>query len=99
MTTPDELRKLADELEKTKGDRHLVVLDRGWIFVGNLIKNEGEPYILTNAKNVRKWEIGGFGALSQSAKKAKAVLDNCADIYFSESAKIFCVPISENWDE
>jgi len=96
---PNELRKLADELEQKSGDRFIVVLDRGWIFVGNLSEIDDDHFVLSNAKNVRKWEKGGFGLLSQSAKQAGAILDDCADIHFSSSAKILYIPVTEKWDE
>jgi len=79
------------------GDRHIVVLDRGWIFAGNLSKDERGVYTLTDAVNIRKWKQGGFGALSRSAGEAGATLDPSADIRFTEM--IFAVPITESWSD
>ena len=56
-------------------------------------------YTLTNVVNVRKWNKGGFGALSQSAKEAEATLDECAPIRFRQDAMIFAGPITEDWHE
>jgi hypothetical protein len=81
------------------GDRHIVVLDRGWIFAGNLSKDEHHVYTLTDAVNVRKWDSGGFGALSKSATAAGATLDKCATLRFHETAMMFAVPISSDWHE
>lgn len=89
--------KIKDQLIPC-GNRHLVVLDRGWIFAGDLANHSEGGYILTNAKNVRRWEEGGFGALSRSAKAAKAHLDDCAPIRFSANACIFKTPIGGDWD-
>jgi len=83
-----------------KGDRHLVVLDRGWIFAGDMSYDEDtRVYTLSNCKNVRKWSKGGFGALSQGAKKAGATLDDSEPIKFKSSAMIFAVPIRGGWDD
>jgi hypothetical protein len=79
--------------------RCIVVLDRGWIFVGNLKEiNGGDSYELTEAANIRKWQTGGFGGLSRGAKSSQAVIDVCEPIIFSGKAMIFAVPISESWD-
>jgi hypothetical protein len=80
-----------------EGARHIVVLDRGWIFAGDLVVEDG-IYTLSNAANIRTWKTGGFGALSQGAKKAGAQLDDCAAIKFSGKAMIFAVPISKDWE-
>lgn len=94
------LKKVGDVLRKAvqtpTGNRHIVVLDRGWIFVGDLSHNNG-IYTLTNCQNIRKWEKGGFGALSKSGKDAGAHLDAAAAIQFRTDAMIFSVPVSEDW--
>jgi len=98
MNPKEALKTLADAIEAIpRGSRHIVVLDRGWIFVGNL-STEGENYTLTNVLNVRTWKQGGFGALSLSAKEAEAVLDKSAPLKFHRSAVIFTVPVGEAWD-
>ncbi|MFQ5471269.1 MAG: hypothetical protein ACE5FA_00095 [Dehalococcoidia bacterium] len=82
------------------GNRHIVVLDRGWIFVGDLVQSkEDGVYELNNAQNVRKWSDGGFGGLTKDPVGAGAVLDSSAAIRFSRSACIFMVPVPEEWGE
>lgn len=98
ITVSDEtFEKIKDQIAPS-GNRHLVVLDRGWIFVGDLEDRPEGGYLLTKAKNIRRWEQGGFGALSKSAKAAKAHLDDCAPIWFTSSACIFRVPVGGDWD-
>jgi hypothetical protein len=82
-----------------EGDRHIVVLDRGWIFAGNLSCDEHNVYTLSSAVNVRKWNKGGFGALTSSVSAAEATLDKCSSIRFHQSAMIFVVPIGDDWDK
>ena len=101
MNPKEALKTLADAIEAIpRGSRHIVVLDRGWIFVGNLEADSpaAENYTLTNVLNVRTWKQGGFGALSLSAKEAGAVLDKSAPLKFHRSAVIFMVPVGEAWD-
>lgn len=98
----EDVKKAIEVIEKAtancaKGDRHLVVLDRGWIFAGDMSLKD-DVYTVTNCKNVRKWNKGGFGALSKSASLAGATLDDCEAIRFKASAMIFAVPIAEEWD-
>ncbi len=100
----NEVKKAIETLQRvtancTAGDRHLVVLDRGWIFAGNLSMDEHGVYTITNCKNVRKWASGGWGGLSLSAKDSGAVLDDCAPVKFEASARLFVTPIGEGWDE
>ena len=84
----------------TTGDRHLVVLDRGWIFAGNLSLNDDGTYTLTNAIVVTKWTSGGFGGLTLSAKESGATLDPCAQpIKFHRRAMVFAIPIPEVWGQ
>lgn len=99
--TPQEaLEILAEHLETApKGPRHICVLDRGWIFVGDLLM-EGSECTLSRAQNIRRFKKVGFGGLTKGAKHAEAILDKCsAPIKFRRDAMIFCVPVGEDWDE
>ena len=78
------------------GNRHIIVLDRGWIFVGDVTEKDG-GYLATNCVNVRKWSSGGFGGLSLSPSGSGAVLDKCAPIKFKDC--IFMIPVAEDWDD
>lgn len=93
------LKKSIEECEMKCEGPHLVVLDRGWIFQGNLIPPEKEDglYTLTNCVNVRKWNQGGFGGLSLGAQVAGATLDSCATITFKKTAMIFACPTGDDW--
>ena len=81
------------------GNRHLVVLDRGWIFVGNLTKAPNGGYCLTHAQNVRSWGKNGFGGLTKDPKAAEVKVDDCSGLMFDESAVIFTVPVPDDWNE
>jgi hypothetical protein len=97
----DEKSKLAKVREivcdKKAGSRCIVVLDRGWIFVGDLTI-DGTTHTLTPVQNIRNWKQGGFGGLTRSAKASGATLDACEDITYDRLAEVFRVPVGEDWD-
>lgn len=78
------------------GTRKIVVLDRGWIMVGNASTKDGVT-TLTGCSNVRQWSKGGFGGLTLSREESGAVLDPCGDVKFSEGSEILSVPVREDW--
>ena len=83
-----------------QGDRHIAVLDRGWIFAGDMsLDTDTGVYTMTNCVNIRKWTKGGFGALSRSVVDSGAISDKCATIKFHARSMILCVPIGGDWDE
>ena len=95
MKTEEAFEVLKDAICPT-GNRHIVVLDKGFIFVGDLSK-EGDTYTLCNCGNIRKWGKGGFGGLTRSRSDSEAIVDDCATIKFTDKSLIFIVPVKENW--
>ena len=85
----------ADQVKtQPSGTRAVVVVDRGWIFAGDVARENGRIK-LTNALHVFKWESVGFAGMLENTKKAD--LRPIADVDVPEDAEIFCVPVSENW--
>jgi len=78
------------------GTRAVVVVDRGWIFAGNVTRENGRIRI-SNALHVFKWEANGFGGMIEDPKKAKADLRKIADVDMPCGAEVFCVPVSDKW--
>ena len=79
------------------GNRHVVVVDRGWIFAGDVTRENGRIK-LTNALWVFKWESVGFDGVIANPKNSKVTIKpvpNGVDI--PQSAEIFCVPVSDDW--
>ena len=69
MSKPDSIK--IDEVEYvrkdsiggTEGDIKIAVLDRGFVYIGR-VKQEGDFWILTSAKNIRVWGTSkGLGEL------------------------------------
>ena len=76
------------------GNRAVVVVDRGWIFAGD-VKRENGRIKLSRALHVFKWESVGFAGMLENTKKAD--LRTIADVDIPEDAEIFCVPVKESW--
>ena len=79
---------------KPNGNRCVVVVDRGWIFAGDVTRENGRIK-LSRALHVFKWESVGFAGMLEDTKKAD--LRPIADVDIPEDAEIFCVPVSESW--
>jgi len=85
----------ADQAQvKPNGNRAIIVVDRGWIFAGDVTRENGRIK-LSRALHVFKWESVGFAGMVENTKKAD--LRKIADVDIPEDAEIFCVPVSESW--
>ena len=78
------------------GTRAVVVVDRGWIFAGDVTRENGRIR-LANALHVFKWESVGFAGMIDDPKKAKADLRKIADLDIPAGAEVFCVPVNDKW--
>ena len=78
------------------GSRAIVVVDRGWIFAGDVTRENGRIR-LSKALHVFKWKTGGFSLVVSDPVKAEADLLPIADVDIPEKAEIFCVPVPDNW--
>jgi len=83
-------------VKKQTGNRAVVVVDRGWIFAGDVTR-ENKRIKLSNAVHVFKWESVGFAGMIVDTKKAKADLRKIADVDIPEGAEVFCVPVPDGW--
>ena len=81
---------------KTNGNRAVVVVDRGWIFAGDVTRANGRIR-LSRALHVFRWESVGFSGMIDNPKKAEADLRPVADVDIPEGAEIFCVHVSNDW--
>jgi hypothetical protein len=53
----------------------IVVLDRGFVYVGNVV-HDGEWCVISNARNIRYWGTkSGLGELAQKGPQEKTILD------------------------
>ena len=59
-------------------DIRIVILQRGWVFVGNFHKASDSECVLTNAKNYRLQRSGqGFGYVAKHGPTKDCKLDPC----------------------
>ncbi len=75
------------------GNRAVVVVDRGWIFAGDVARENGRIKI-SRALHVFKWESIGFAKMVETAK---ADLRKIADVDIPADAEIFSIPVHESW--
>jgi hypothetical protein len=83
-------------VKQTSGNRAVVVVDRGWIFAGDVTRANGRIR-LSKALHVFRWESVGFAGMIENPKKAKADLRPVADVDLPDGAEIFCVPVADGW--
>lgn len=83
-------------IKRQAGTRAVVVVDRGWIFAGDVIRENGRIR-LSNALHVFKWESVGFAGMINDTKSAKADLRKIADVDIPEGSEVFCVPVPDDW--
>ena len=81
---------------KPNGNRAVIVVDRGWIFAGDVIRENGRIK-LSRAIHVFKWESIGFDGVIANPKSSKVTLKPIADVDMPDSAEIFAIPVGETW--
>lgn len=85
----------ADSIQpKPTGNRAVIVVDRGWIFAGDVTREDGRIK-LSRVVWVFRWESIGFSGVIDYPEKA--TLKPMADVDIPEGAEIFCVPVSKDW--
>lgn len=96
MAKPIVNQKVLEIGQQKSGNRHVVVLDRGWIFAGDLTEANGR-ITLTRVQNLRHYrEIGLEGAIERP-KSSKVTLVNWRDLNFPADVELFRVPVSPDW--
>ena len=79
------------------GTRAVVVVDRGWIFAGDVTRENGRIK-LSRAIHVFRWESIGFDGMIANPKSTNVTLKpvpNGVDV--PAGAEVFCVPVADNW--
>lgn len=75
------------------GNRAVIVVDRGWIFAGDVTRENGRIK-LSRAVHVFKWESIGFAKMVETEK---ADLRPIADVDIPEGAEIFAIQVHDKW--
>jgi hypothetical protein len=88
----------ADKVQQTPiGNRAVVVVDRGWIFAGDMVREDGRIK-LTRAVHVFRWESIGFDGMIANPKSDKVTLKQMPNgVDIPVGAEVFCVPVAVDW--
>lgn len=79
------------------GNRAVIVVDRGWIFAGDVEQKDGY-IILTRAVWVYRWESIGFDGVIANPKSRGAVIKQLANsVVIPEGSEIFRIPVQDDW--
>ena len=78
------------------GNRAVIVVDRGWIFAGDVTRENGRIK-LSRAIHVFRWESIGFDGMIKEPKSSKVTLKTLPDVDMPQDAEIFAIPVDEDW--
>ena len=78
--------------------KHVVILQRGWIVVGDLFKSNSK-YWIDNGSVIRSWGTSeGLGELAIKGPLSGTKLDKLTDgTWFHELTIVGAIPCSKNW--
>jgi hypothetical protein len=73
----------------------IVVLDRGFVYVGNVV-HDGEWCVIENARNIRYWGTkAGLGELAENGPQEKTILDKVGTVRAPARAVISLIDTEE----
>jgi len=104
MSKPESIR--IDEVEyvrkdsitfQPRGPRAIIVVDRGWIFAGDVTEKDGR-ILLDRAVWVFRWEGVGFDGVVADPKNSAVKLRKIPNqVNIPSDAEIFRVPVGADW--
>ena len=79
------------------GTRAVIVIDSGWIFAGDLTREDGRIK-LSRAVWVFKWETIGFDGVIANPKSENVTIKPMPNgVDLPAGSEIFCVPVEDDW--
>lgn len=85
------------EKKADSGNRYIVVIDRGWIYAGDVTRENGRIY-LENVVWVFRWESIGFDGVIKNPKDENLTLRKIDQtIEIPERAEIYSVKVDDYW--
>lgn len=77
--------------------QQIVVLDRGFVYVGEVTR-EGETVTIGNARNIRRWGTSkGLGELAAEGPKPNTVLDPAGTVTAPLKSVIHFIACQKVW--
>ncbi len=88
----------ADSVEVVPTTKQIVVLQRGWVVIGDVEKTKTEVKI-NNCSVIRIWGTSkGLGEIAENGKTSKTVLDPCPPITVHPLSAVLYMNVNEsNW--
>lgn len=87
----------ADIAQTPSGNRAVVVVDRGWIFAGDVTEENGRIY-LNRAVWVFRWESIGFSAVVENPRqKGIDIRRLTTRVDLPAGSEVFRLPVSDDW--
>ena len=83
-------------VDSPEGNRAVMVVDRGWIFAGDVTEEHVRIY-LSRAVWVFRWETIGFAGVIEDPNNNKVDLRPIADIDIPVSSEVFRIPVAKDW--
>lgn len=77
--------------------RVVLVVDRGWIFAGDISTTEDGYLRLDRAVHVFRWESLGFAKMVTDWTSSKVDLRPCEPVEVPADSVIFRVPVEADW--
>ena len=78
------------------GTRAVVVVDRGWIFAGDVTEENGRIR-LSRARWVFRWESIGFNGAIDNPSDERVDLRPIDDVDIPAQSEVFRVPVADDW--
>lgn len=78
------------------GKRAVVVIDRGWIYAGDVTEKEGGRIVLTRALWIFGWEKIGFDGMLDNPQKA-TIKKMKYPVDIPPGSEIYRVPVEDDW--
>ena len=83
--------------QNKQATQHIVIADRGWVWVGN-VKETKDRVTISNARCIRRWgTTKGVGELAINGPQPETVLDPCGTVVVPTRAVIATILCKSNW--
>lgn len=92
---PEAKVEKCQEPTRYDGEYCIVILQRGWVFVGQL-HQRGSHCELVNAACIRKWgTTKGLGQIALDGPTSETILDKCPPMHFHELTAVGIMECAE----